>query len=74
MLFISYVHPSVNFSSRLIDNLHQPKGNEDEVEKAERDYEVIDPRARGARAREEERVRKQGQTDRRGDGGRHRRR
>lgn len=31
------------------------KGNEEEVSKAERDYEVIDPRQRGARAREEER-------------------
>jgi len=29
-----------------------------EVEKAERDYEVIDPRQRGARAREEERERR----------------
>jgi peptidyl-prolyl cis-trans isomerase SDCCAG10 len=34
------------------------KGNEEEVAKAERDYEVIDPRARGARAKEEERERK----------------
>ncbi|OSD05281.1 cyclophilin-like protein [Trametes coccinea BRFM310] len=38
--------------------LHFPKGNEEEVEKAERDYEVIDPRQRGARAKEEERERK----------------
>lgn len=38
--------------------LHFPKGNEDEVAKAERDYEVIDPRQRGAQAREEERERK----------------
>lgn len=38
--------------------LHFPKGNEEEVAKAERDYEVIDPRQRGARAREEERDRK----------------
>ncbi|KAJ2973727.1 hypothetical protein NUW54_g12012 [Trametes sanguinea] len=38
--------------------LHFPKGNEEEVEKAEREYEVIDPRKRGARAREEERERK----------------
>lgn len=38
--------------------LHFPKGNEEEVAKAERDYEVIDPRQRGARAREEERERK----------------
>ncbi|KAI0747839.1 cyclophilin-like protein [Daedaleopsis nitida] len=38
--------------------LHFPKGNEEEVMKAEREYEVIDPRQRGARAREEERERK----------------
>ena len=38
--------------------LHFPKGNDEEVAKAERDYEVIDPRVRGARAREEERDRK----------------
>jgi peptidyl-prolyl cis-trans isomerase SDCCAG10 len=38
--------------------LHFPKGNEEEVQKAERDYEVIDPRARGAQAREEEKDRK----------------
>ncbi|TEB33120.1 cyclophilin-like protein [Coprinellus micaceus] len=39
--------------------LHFPKdGNAEEVAKAERDYEVIDPRARGAQAREEERERK----------------
>ncbi|RPD64039.1 cyclophilin-like protein [Lentinus tigrinus ALCF2SS1-7] len=38
--------------------LHFPKGNEEEVAKAEREYEVIDPRQRGARAREEERERK----------------
>ena len=37
--------------------LHFPKGNEEEVLKAERDYEVIDPRQRGARAKEEERER-----------------
>ena len=46
-----------------------PKGNEEEVAKAERDYEVIDPRARGARAREEERERKRaikGKDSRRG--------
>jgi peptidyl-prolyl cis-trans isomerase SDCCAG10 len=35
-----------------------PKGNEEEVRKAEREYEVIDPRARGAQARQEERDRK----------------
>lgn len=38
--------------------LRFPKGNEEEVAKAERDYEVIDPRQRGARARDEERERK----------------
>jgi peptidyl-prolyl cis-trans isomerase SDCCAG10 len=36
-----------------------PKGNEEEVQKAQREYEVIDPRARGAQARQEERDRKQ---------------
>jgi len=39
-------------------SLQFPKGNEEEVQKAERDYEVIDPRARGAQARQEERERK----------------
>jgi peptidyl-prolyl cis-trans isomerase SDCCAG10 len=38
--------------------LRFPKGNEEEVRKAEREYEVIDPRARGAQARQEERERK----------------
>ncbi|EMD38986.1 hypothetical protein CERSUDRAFT_46786 [Gelatoporia subvermispora B] len=38
--------------------LHFAKGNDEEVAKAERDYEVIDPRQRGARAKEEERERK----------------
>ncbi|KAG7091115.1 hypothetical protein E1B28_010169 [Marasmius oreades] len=38
--------------------LHFPKDNTEEVQKAERDYEVIDPRQRGARAREEEQERK----------------
>lgn len=36
-----------------------PKGNDEEVQKAQREYEVIDPRARGAQARQEERERKQ---------------
>jgi len=36
-----------------------PKDNSEEVNKAQRDYEVIDPRQRGARAKEEERERKQ---------------
>ncbi|TFK20238.1 cyclophilin-like protein [Coprinopsis marcescibilis] len=38
--------------------LHFPKGNEEEQQKAERDYEVIDPRARNAQAKEEEREKK----------------
>lgn len=38
--------------------LEFPKDNNEEVEKAERDYEVIDPRQRGARAKQEERDRK----------------
>jgi peptidyl-prolyl cis-trans isomerase SDCCAG10 len=38
--------------------LHFPKDDGEESAKAERDYEVIDPRQRGARAREEERERK----------------
>ncbi|KAH9849881.1 cyclophilin-like protein, partial [Lenzites betulinus] len=41
--------------------LHFPKGNEEEVMKAEREYEVIDPRQRGARAKEEERERRRAQ-------------
>lgn len=42
----------------LAHKLNFPKDNTEEVNKAERDYEVIDPRQRGARAREEERQRK----------------
>lgn len=42
----------------LAHKLYFPKDNNDEVEKAQREYEVIDPRQRGARAREEERERK----------------
>ncbi|KAK7033936.1 Peptidyl-prolyl isomerase cwc27 [Paramarasmius palmivorus] len=38
--------------------LYFPKDDGEESRKAERDYEVIDPRQRGARAREEERERK----------------
>ena len=38
--------------------LHFPKDDGEESRKAERDYEVIDPRERGAKAREEERERK----------------
>ena len=58
--------------------LRFPKGNEEEVDKAEREYEVIDPRARGAQAREEERERKRLQEKKRpkfgagGGGGRRR--
>lgn len=48
--------------------LHFSKDNAEEVMKAERDYEVIDPRQRGARAREEERERKRAQRPK--DGGR----
>lgn len=35
-----------------------PKDNSEEVDKAEREYEVIDPRQRGARAKQEEKDRK----------------
>jgi peptidyl-prolyl cis-trans isomerase SDCCAG10 len=49
------VDDDVGFMSHL---LHFPKDNSEEVMKAERDYEVIDPRQRGARAKEEERERK----------------
>ncbi|VDB84859.1 unnamed protein product [Peniophora sp. CBMAI 1063] len=52
----------------LSHHLRFPKGNEEEVAKAEREYEVIDPRARGAKAKEEERQRKRAQRPR--DGGR----
>ena len=38
--------------------LNFPKGNEEEVSRAEHDYEVIDPRARGAQARQQELERK----------------
>ncbi|KAJ7664004.1 cyclophilin-like domain-containing protein [Mycena polygramma] len=38
--------------------LRFPKDDGEETRKAERDYEVIDPRQRGARAKEEERERK----------------
>ena len=38
--------------------LHFPKDDGEETRKADRDYEVIDPRQRSARAREEERQRK----------------
>ena len=38
--------------------LNFPKGNEEEVNRAEHDYEVIDPRTRGAQARQQEIERK----------------
>ncbi|KAF8993447.1 cyclophilin-like domain-containing protein, partial [Cyathus striatus] len=53
--------------------LNFPKDNMEEVNKAERDYEVIDPRARGAKAKEEERERKRLEKERKGRGGRYRR-
>ncbi|KAF9219956.1 cyclophilin-like protein [Gyrodon lividus] len=48
--------------------LHFPKDNGEESMKAERDYEVIDPRQRSARAREEERERKRATRGRSGPG------
>ena len=56
--------------------LHFSKDNTEETVKAERDYEVIDPRARGAQAREEERERKKAAAKAKGgtvSGGRYRR-
>ena len=38
--------------------LHFPKDDGEEMQKAERDYEVIDPRQRGAQAREEDKERR----------------
>lgn len=38
--------------------LHFPKDDGEETQKAERDYEVIDPRQRGAQAREEDKERR----------------
>ncbi|KAG6867392.1 hypothetical protein C0993_003324 [Termitomyces sp. T159_Od127] len=52
--------------------LHFPKDDGEESRKAERDYEVIDPRQRGARAKEEERERKRLAKTRGGGGGRRR--
>ncbi|KAJ3575564.1 hypothetical protein NP233_g1011 [Leucocoprinus birnbaumii] len=52
--------------------LHFPKDNTEETDKAERDYEVIDPRQRSARAREEEMERKKAANKGKG-GGRYRR-
>lgn len=48
--------------------LHFPKDDGEETRKAERDYEVIDPRQRSARAREEERERKRATKGRGGPG------
>lgn len=59
------VDDDTGFMSHL---LNFPKDNNEEVIKAERDYEVIDPRQRGARAREEERERKKAMRPK--DGGR----
>ena len=56
--------------------LHFPKDNGEETLKAERDYEVIDPRERGAKAKEEERERKRAALKAKGghvSGGRYRR-
>jgi peptidyl-prolyl cis-trans isomerase SDCCAG10 len=56
--------------------LHFPKDNAEETMKAERDYEVIDPRERGAKAKEEERQRKKAVLKAKGghvSGGRYRR-
>jgi peptidyl-prolyl cis-trans isomerase SDCCAG10 len=53
--------------------LHFPKDDGEESKKAERDYEVIDPRQRNAKAKEEERERKRTARGRGGGGGRFRR-
>lgn len=52
----------------LSHRLNFPKDNTEEVQKAERDYEVIDPRQRAAQAREAERERKRAMKPK--DGGR----
>lgn len=52
--------------------LYFPKDDGEESRKAERDYEVIDPRQRGAKAKEEERERKRAAKAKAG-GGRFRR-
>ncbi|KAL0953337.1 hypothetical protein HGRIS_004582 [Hohenbuehelia grisea] len=54
--------------------LHFPKDDGEETRKAERDYEVIDPRQRGAQAKEEERERKKAMGKGRGGGRTHGRR
>jgi peptidyl-prolyl cis-trans isomerase SDCCAG10 len=53
-------------------SLYFPKDDGEESRKAERDYEVIDPRQRGAKAKEEERERKRAAKAKAG-GGRFRR-
>ncbi|KAF8141886.1 cyclophilin-like domain-containing protein [Boletus edulis] len=53
--------------------LHFPKDDGEETRKAERDYEVIDPRQRSARAREEEREKKRATRGRGGGFGRSKR-
>ncbi|TFK51959.1 cyclophilin-like protein [Heliocybe sulcata] len=59
----------------LSHKLYFPKDNTEEVNKAERDYEVIDPRQRGARAKEEEREKRRAmKTKGGGHGGRGHRR
>ena len=50
--------------------LHFPKDDGEESRKAERDFEVIDPRERGAKAKEEERERKRAMKAK-ASGGRH---
>lgn len=47
-----------NDSGWMGHRLNFPTGNEEEVSRAEHDYEVIDPRTRGAAARQEEMDRK----------------
>jgi peptidyl-prolyl cis-trans isomerase SDCCAG10 len=53
--------------------LHFPKDDGEETVKAERDFEVIDPRQRGAKAKEEERERRRAQKVKSGGGSRHHR-
>ena len=57
----------------LSHELHFPKDNTEETEKAEREYEVIDPRQRGAKAKEEEKERKKAASKTKGKDGRSRR-
>ncbi|EJD07374.1 uncharacterized protein FOMMEDRAFT_130573 [Fomitiporia mediterranea MF3/22] len=61
-----------NDTGFLSHKLFFPKDNDEEVAKAEREYEVIDPRKRSAQAKEEERERKKRLKPR--DGGRRYRR